>query len=81
MLVVDSLSDVMWCDAMRRDMIWHQNIVRFSEEIKGIFWDNSVDKQIAQEAYSAFHEIEAENYNLCFPIKKCYNKNHGLQVL
>ena len=60
-----------------RDMR-HQNIVRFSEEIKGINWDNVVDKRNAQEAYSAFHEIITEKYNLCFPIKKCkkiyYNK-------
>ena len=41
--------------------MWHQNIVRFSEEFKGIYWDNVVDKQNAHEAYSAFHEIITES--------------------
>ena len=66
---------------VNRDMR-HQNIVRFSEEIKGINQDNVVDKRNAQEAYSAFHEIITEKYNLCFPIKKCkkryYNKKPWL---
>ena len=66
---------------VNRDMR-HQNIVRFSEEIEGINWDNVVDKQNAQEAYSAFHEIITEKYNLCFPTRKCkkryYNKKPWL---
>ena len=55
----------------------HQNIVRFSEEIKGINWDNVVYKHNAQEAYSAFHEIITEKCNLCFPIKKCKKLYHN----
>ena len=56
----------------------HQNVVKFSEELKAIDWENVVNKQNAQEAYSIFHKIITEKYNLCFPIKKCqkryYNK-------
>ena len=30
--------------------MWHQNIVKFSKELKGIDWENVVNKQNAQEA-------------------------------
>ena len=60
----------------------HQNIVKFSEELKGIDWENVVNKQNAQEAFSIFHKIKTEKYNLCFPIKKgkkrYYNKKPWL---
>ena len=49
----------------------HQNVVKFSEELKGIDWENVVKKQNAQEAYSILQKIITEKYNLCFPIKKC----------
>ena len=66
---------------VNRDMR-HQNVVKFSEELKGIDWENVVNKQNAQEAYSIFHKIITEKYNLCFPIKKCrkryYNKKPWL---
>ena len=66
---------------VNRDMR-HQNVVKFSEELKGIDWENVVNKQNAQEAYSIFHKIITEKCNLCFPIKKCqkryYNKKSWL---
>ena len=58
----------------------HQNVVKVSEELKGIHWENVVNKQNAQEAYSIFHKFKTEKYNLCFTIKKCqkryYNKKN-----
>ena len=55
---------------LNRD-IRHQNVVKFSEELKDIDWANVVNKQNELESYSAFYEIITEKYNLCFHIKMC----------
>ena len=39
------------CQNMR-----HQNAVKFSEELKGIDWENFENKRNAQEAYSVLHK-------------------------
>ena len=57
------------CKTLKRDMR-HQNVQRFVNEMKIVNWNQVLECDNAQLAYSTFHKVISEKYNKCFPLRK-----------
>ena len=54
---------------LKRDMC-HRNIQRSVNEMKMVNWNQVLEFDDAQLAYSTFHTMLSEKYNKCFPLRK-----------
>ena len=57
------------CKTLKRDMR-HQNVQRFVNEMKIVNWNQVLECDNVQLAYSTFHKVISEKYSKCFPLKK-----------
>ena len=54
---------------LMRDMR-HRNIQKFVHEMKIVNWNQVLECDDAQLAYTTFHAMISEKYNKCFPLRK-----------
>ena len=57
------------CKTLKREMR-HKNVQRFINEMKIVNWNQVLECDNVQLAYSTFHKVISEKYIKCFPLRK-----------